>query len=225
LKGRSRKIFLIPYGVDIEKYNPTIDGSNLKRKLGIGGKKVVFALRHHEPKYGLEYLIRAIPLVLRRCENVVFIIGGDGSLRRFHEGLASELGVGGNVIFTGRIPRNEVPFYYAICDMVVVPSLQEAFGLVVSEAMASGKPVIGTSVGGIPDQIIDGYNGFLVQPKDPKAIAERIVYLVENPEEAKRMGLNGRKIVKEKFDINRKIDRIISLYNNILSRRRRENNG
>ena len=111
---------------------------------------------------------------------------------------------------------SSICYYYAMSDIVVVPSLQEAFGLVVAEAMASGKPVIGSNVGGIPDQIIDGYNGFLVQPRKPKEIAEKILWLINNPEEARRMGMNGRRIVEEKFDINKRIDRLISLYHRIL---------
>lgn len=176
---------------------------------------VVFSLRLHEPRYGLEYLIRAAPLVVGKNKDVVFVIGGDGSLRKYHEQLAVKLGVKEKIIFTGKIPRNRVPYYYAMSNMVVVPSLQEAFGLVITEAMASGKPVIGTNVGGIPDQIIDGFNGFLVKPKDFQAIAEKIIYLVNNPGEAKRMGMNGRKIVELKFNIEKRIDKIIDLYQTI----------
>jgi len=100
-----------------------------------------------------------------------------------------------------------------------VPSLQEAFGLVVSEAMACGKPVIGTRVGGILDQVIDGYNGFLVEPRNSAQIAERILWLIENPDEARRMGMNGRKIVEEKFNIDKRIEKIISIYEEFLSSR------
>lgn len=162
-------------------------------------------------------MIRAAPLVIKEKDDAVFVIGGDGALRNFHEQLAIKLGVKGNIIFTGRIPASEVPYYYAMSDMVVVPSLQEAFGLVVSEAMASGKPVIGTEVGGIPDQIIDVYNGFLVQPRHAAELAEKILSLINNPKKAKRMGTNGRKIVEEKFNLDKKINRIISLYETLLA--------
>jgi glycosyltransferase involved in cell wall biosynthesis len=210
------KVHLIPNGVDTQRFNPNLDGSDIKKRLGIEGRKVIFTLRHHEPTYGLEYLIRAAPIVTKE-EDVVFVIGGDGPLISYHKRLATDLGVKGKMIFTGKIPRSETPYYYAMSDIVVVPSLQEAFGLVVSEAMSSGKPVIGTKVGGIPDQIIDGYNGFLVQPKKPEEIAEKILWLINNPNEARRMGMNGRKIVEEKFDINKRIEKIISLYERLLS--------
>jgi glycosyltransferase involved in cell wall biosynthesis len=208
--------YLIPNGVDIKRFNPDLDGAQIRKRLGIEACTVIFTLRHHEPKYGLEYLIRAVPIVTKEKEDVVFVIGGDGSLRHHHEQLAVKLGVKEKIIFTGKIPQSETPYYYAMSDIVVVPSLQEAFGLVVTEAMACGKPVIGTNVGGIPDQIVDGYNGFLVQPRNPKEIAEKILWIIENPKEARRMGVNGRKVAEKKFNINKRIDKIIQLYKRLI---------
>ena len=217
--GKTGKVYLVPNGVDIERFKPRLDGSLMKRRWGISDHvKVVFTLRAHEPNYGIEYLLRAASLLKR--DDVIFVIGGDGSLRPYHEQLAVDLGIKEKVIFVGKIPQIEVPYYYAMSDIVVVPSLQEAFGLVVSEGLAHGKPVIGTKVGGIPDQIVDGYNGFLVKPKDPKEIAEKILWLVEHPDAAKQMGENGRKIVVEKFDINKRIEKIISLYEKLSSAKR-----
>jgi glycosyltransferase involved in cell wall biosynthesis len=213
---KTGKVYLVPNGVDTERLNPRLDGSHMKGRWGIGDDvKVVFTLRAHEPKYGIEYLLRAASLLKR--DDVIFVIGGDGSLRPYHEQLAVDLGIKEKTIFVGKIPQGEVPYYYAMSDIVVVPSLQEAFGLVVSEALACGKPVIGTEVGGIPDQIIDGYNGFLVKPKDPKEIVEKIIWLIDHPDEAKRMGMNGRKMVEEKFDINKRIEKVVSLYEGLLS--------
>jgi glycosyltransferase involved in cell wall biosynthesis len=190
----------------------------LRKRLGIEGRSIVFSLRHHEPTYGLEYLIRAIPIVAKEKDDVVFVIGGDGSLMKFHQQLAKALEVRDKVIFVGKIPRDEVPYYYAMSNLTVVPSLQEGFGLVVSEAMACGKPTIGTKVGGIPDQIVDGYNGFLVQPRDPGEIAEKILLLLNDPKEARRIGMNGRRIVEEKFDANKRTDKIIQLYSSLCNR-------
>jgi glycosyltransferase involved in cell wall biosynthesis len=213
--GNTEKVYLIPNGVDIKRFNPSLDGSYLRRRWGISDHvKVVFTLRAHEPKYGIEYLLRAASLLKRN--DVIFVIGGGGSLKVYHERLAVDLGIREKTIFVGKISQKEVPYYYAMSDIVVVPSLQEAFGLVVSEALACGKPVIGTKVGGIPDQIIDGYNGFLVKPKDSKEIAEKILWLLEHPEEAKQMGMNGRKIVEEKFNLEKRIDKIIGIYEKVV---------
>jgi len=208
---------LIPNGVDIKRYNPGLNYSFIKKSLDSKEVNIVFTLRRHEPKNGLEYLIRAAKIVTKDKEDVIFIIGGDGSLRAYHEKLASNLGLKDKVIFTGNIPYNKVPYYYATSDITVVPSLQEAFGLVVSEAMACGKPVIGSKVGGILDQIIDGYNGFLVQPRNSIEIAEKILWLIDHPRKSQSMGINGRKIVEEKFEINKRIDKIVQLYEKLVN--------
>ena len=215
-KGMQGKVFLVPHGVDVKRFNPLLDASTIRRRHGLEGRFTVFSLRSHRPNYGLEYLIRAIPIVLKRYPDVVFIIGGDGPLRPYHERLVEALNVRRNVVFTGLIPPREVPLYYAASDVVVVPSLQEAWGLVATEAMASGKPVIATRVGGLVDQVFEGHNGFLVPPRNPRAIAERIIYYRENPEEAKRMGMNGRRIAERMFDIRRRIDKLIKLYKELL---------
>jgi glycosyltransferase involved in cell wall biosynthesis len=116
------------------------------------------------------------------------------------------------------MPFEKLPLFYSICDVFVNPALGEGFGIVSAEAMATGKPVIAVRRYGSLDLVSDGVNGFLVDPRSPKQIAEKILWLIENPEEAKRMGLNGRKIVEEKFDIGKRIDRIKTLYMNLLGR-------
>jgi len=219
--GKDEKVHFIPNGVDLRRFNPDLDGTSIKKRLKVEDKYVVFTVRKHKPKYGIMYLIIAAALVLKKRSDVVFIIGGDGPLRKFHEELAVRLGIRDKIIFTGRISQKDLPYYYAASDVVVVPSVQEAFGLVVSEAMACGRPVIGSRVGGILDQIIDGVNGFLVAPKKPEQIAEKIVYLIDNSSEARRMGMNGRRIAEEKFDIEKRIDQIIRLYKKIYKKFRR----
>jgi glycosyltransferase involved in cell wall biosynthesis len=217
ITGNKQKIHLIPNSVDPKRFNPHIDPSTLKQKLQIENKSIIFALRNHEPVYGLKYLIKAFKIIKQTKKNITLIIGGDGSQRNHLETLTKQLGIAKDTIFTGKIPRDEVPQYYSASDIVVIPSLQEAFGLVVSEAMACGKPVIGSNIGGIPDQITNGYNGFLVTPKDHKLIAKKILYLLKNPKERKIMGINGRKTVLEKFDINKRTKNLISLYNQLLN--------
>lgn len=206
------KLVYIPNGVDITRFNPSLDGSEIRKKLRIEGNPIVFAIRRHVPKNGLEYLIRAIPLVTRRLPNVMFLIGGHGPLRSYHEFLVRKLGVSRNVIFTGYIPHNEVPNYYAACDVSVIPSIIEAFGVVAVEAMACGKPVVGSNVGGIAEVIEDGIDGLLAKPKDPKDLAEKILCLFENPDMMKKMGMNGREIVIQRFDVDKRIEKMIKLY-------------
>jgi glycosyltransferase involved in cell wall biosynthesis len=215
----AEKVHFIANGVDITRFNPKLDSSDLRKKQGLEDKFIVFSLRAHEPKYGLEYLIRSVPAVVKQMDNVVFIIGGNGSLKRYHEKLAAELGVRKKIVFTGRICSDDLPYYYALSNVVVVPSVQEAFGLVVAEAMACGKPVIGSNIGGIRDQIIDGSTGFLIEPREPLKIAEKVLWSITNPEEAKRMGINGRILVEQKYNIENRAERIIALYAKLLEKK------
>lgn len=212
--NRKRLIYL-PNGVDLKRFSPDIDGSPVKGRFAVNNRPVIFTLRGHFPQYGIEYLIRAAPHVLRDVPRAMFIIGGDGALRSYHEHLAEELGVGRHILFIGRIPPKEVPYYLAACDIVVVPSVIEAFGLVTVEAMACGKPVVGSNVGGIPEVIKDGVTGYLVEPRDPEDIAEKIVYLLENKDLAKKMGENGRKRTEKNFNMERRIDKILAIYSEL----------
>jgi glycosyltransferase involved in cell wall biosynthesis len=215
VRGDASGIHLIPNGVDVEQFNPSIDGTPIRKLHGIEGKQVVFTLRHLRPIYGISWLLLAAKLVLSERKNTIFIIGGEGPLREHYESLKRRIGISDGVIFTGRIPKELAPLYYAASDIVVMPSLQEAWGLVATEAMACGRPVVATSVGGLPDQVIDGFNGFLVPPRDPRALADRILYLLDNPSEARRMGLNGRRLAVEKFNIEKRIARILELYESL----------
>lgn len=214
--AKIEKVHLIHDGVDLDRFNPDTEDRSLRARYGVEDRFTIFALRHHEAKYGIEYLIRAVPRVMKEVGDAFFIIGGDGSLRKRHEQLAHRLRVQGSVKFTGRIPRRLVPSYYLASDVVVAPSLQEGFGLTIAEAMACGKPVIGTKVGGIPDQIVEGVNGFMVQPRDPNAIADRIVYLAQHRSEASEMGRKGRGIAERKFDLTSKIGQLLRVYESIM---------
>lgn len=206
---------LIYHGVDLKMFTP-MDKNIARARLNLPvNKHVIFTAKHHWPQYGIEYLIKSIPEVVSKVGDVLFVIGGDGPLRAFHESLARSLGVSDYVIFVGQIPRELMPYYYASSDIVVVPSLQESWGLVATEAMASARPVIASNVGGLREQVIDGFNGFLVPPRDPKAIADRILYFLENPSEIEKMGLNGRRLAEERFDIEKRIDKILEVYASI----------
>lgn len=202
-------------GVDLNRFNPELDGESIRDKLGIKNRPIVFTLRAFVPKNGVEYLIKSAPEVLNVFPDAVFIIGGDGLLRPSLESLVNTLGLSQNVIFAGRIPYIDLPYFYSACDVFVIPSIVEAFGLVTVEAMACGKPVIGTNVGGIPDTIKNGINGYLVNPKDPKSLAEKIVFLLESPSLAKRMGKKGRRIAEENFDVEKRIGKILSIYSQL----------
>ena len=212
----SKRLIYIANGVDVKRFNPNMDDSIIKKKHNIVNRQVIFSLRWHEPKNGIEYLIKAVPFVIREIPNAIFIIGGSGILRKHHEKLAKKLRVNQHVLFVGHIPAEELSLYYAACDVFVIPSIVEAFGLVTVEAMACGKPVVGTNVGGIPDTIEDGVNGFLVEPRNPREIADKIVTLLQDPELRIEMGVKGAQIAETKFNLEKRLDKIVEFYSQLI---------
>jgi phosphatidylinositol alpha-1,6-mannosyltransferase len=151
-------------------------------------------------------VIRALRLVRKNMPNVTYLIAGEGPYRGELERLASEVGVRENVVIAGRITAANLAAVYALCDVFIMPSREqrdlcdvEGFGLVFLEAGACGKPVVGGRSGGIPDAIVDGVTGLLVNPDDPKAIAQSLLTLLHDRERARRMGDEGRHRVVRQF--------------------------
>ncbi len=121
------------------------------------------------------------------------------------------------VLFTGAIDRDSLMSAYKECDLVVLPSHQEGFGLAITEGMAFGRPVIGSAVGGIPTQIWPGVNGYIVKPNDATALAEAIDYVLTNFGRAREMGDNGKKIYQTNFSTERGVQDHLALYRELLT--------
>jgi glycosyltransferase involved in cell wall biosynthesis len=208
------KISLIPNGVDLKIFDPQkYDSQYFRRKHGLCDSKIILTVRALKKYYGIDTLIK-VATILPEDLNVKFVIIGKVEDKNLLQ-MAGHI-VGRKIIVLGSIPRNEIPYAIAAADIIVDPC-PIGQGINVLEAMAMAKPVIGMKTR-LWDYIIDGYNGFLVSPGDAKALAEKILYLLENPLEAKRMGLNGRKLAEEKFDIEKRIDKIISIYKALIER-------
>lgn len=210
------KLVLVPNGVDIDRFNPNLDGCVIRKKLGIKDCPIILFVGGLVQRKGIEYLLKAARSTVAILENAKFIIVGEGRRRGYLEQLSKKLGISQNVIFTGRVSFAELPLFYAACDAFVLPSIAEAFGIVIIEAMSAGKPVIGSCVGGIRDIIKDGVNGYRVQPRKPSEIAHAIIKLLGDRRKAGMMGKEGRKMVEERFTIDRRVNEIKKLYNSVL---------
>ncbi len=194
------KTSFISNGVDIEKFNPKIKGDEIREKHEIDSKeKVILCPRRLEPKNGVWYFIKAIPYILKRYSNVKCLIVGDGSEMDKLKSEVIKLKISDKVIFAGRVPNSEMPKYYAASDITVLPSLKEATSIAGLEAMATGKPLVGTNVGGIPQIITNNITGVLVPPKNPEALTSAIVSLLTYDEKRIEMGLNARIRVEKDF--------------------------
>jgi len=191
LRGFQDKVKVASSFIDTARYNSSIDGLKIRRKLGLKGKVVLFVGRLVEYK-GVEYLIEAAPLL----PDATIVIVGEGPLRKSLQEKASGLR---NVVFAGHVGDDELPYYYVACDVFVLPSVtrQEAFGLVLVEAMACGKPVVSTNFSGMPYVVGDG--GLLVEPKDPKALAQAIGSILSDEGLASKLSSNGKRRAGELF--------------------------
>ncbi|MEM4255263.1 MAG: glycosyltransferase family 4 protein [Candidatus Norongarragalinales archaeon] len=189
-------------GVDTGAFNPRNSGQRiLKDLVGAEGKEIVLTVCRLVEQKGLDYLLDAIPLVDKELGGKAhFVLLGRGPLLEHLQAKAKKLGVEEKISFLAeRFSEKDLAALYAACDCFVLPSLWEPFGIVVVEAMATGKPVVGTDIGGIPEIIEHGKNGFLVQPRDARALAQRITFLLQNKKTARKMGAEGRKIAVKKF--------------------------
>lgn len=165
------------------------------------------------PEKGIADLLEAARYVLLEEENVQLVLVGDGSHREAYERLAAELGLSDHVTWTGLIQDPLAEGVYQAADIVCqVSRWQEAFGWVIAEAMAYRKPVIGTKVGGIPEVIDDGRTGFLVEPGNPKQIAEKLLQLLRDDRLSNQLGQAGRDTVLTKFDLEKNVTRLLRLY-------------
>jgi N-acetyl-alpha-D-glucosaminyl L-malate synthase BshA len=182
LFGRERcDIFVIPNGIDYEFFSSYLEKQSSVASEPKGNRKVVLYIGRLEPVKGVRYLVQAMGILRDRgLRNAKLLIVGDGSEKKYLEELVKKLGLEDYVVFAGKVPHEKIPEYMALADVFVLPSLSEGFPLVVVEAMAMGLPVIASRVRGLPWIIRNGQNGFLVEPCNPRDIAEKIILLLTN---------------------------------------------
>jgi len=216
ISGR-KDIEIIPDGIDTETFNPKIDGEEIRKRHGVNGFLIFSSGRMVERK-GFKYLIEAMLFILKEFPNAKLIIGGDGPERKNLEELAEKLKIKDKVIFPGFIPEEDFPKYMKAADVFVLPSIVDSRGdtegsaTILLEAMACETPVVGTKVGGIPYAIKDNVGGFLVEQKNSRQLADKIIVLLSDERLRRKLGKIGRKYVEEKFSINKIAEKYIEIF-------------
>lgn len=209
------KISLVHYGIDINKFSVTINTQKKKDELGIKtNTKVVGIIGRLVKRKGTHFFIRMAHEILRHEPEVDFLIIGDGPLRKPLEEMVKSLGVEKKIKFLGF--RRDIPELLSLMDVFALTSEYEPFGIVSVEAMASGVPVAGFSVGGIPEAVIHNETGILVPEKDPLVLAKDTIHLLRNEELKKRMGQNGQRRARLYFDIRASTEKIEQIYEEYL---------
>jgi len=214
-----KNIELIPMGVDLETFSKGKDDNELKKRLGIEDKFLLTVGRLTEQK-GIKYLLFSMKDVLRYFPKTKLVIIGDGIERENLERLTKKLNLENNIIFTGKIPNEKLPDYYASADIFVSPSIidsigwGEGMGIVFLESIAAGTPVIGSNVGGIPDIIKNNKTGLLIEQKNIPQIANAIKKILKDKNLGNKLVKQGKEHIKEKYsweNITKKFENIYSI--------------
>jgi glycosyltransferase involved in cell wall biosynthesis len=232
LKVDPNKITVIPPGVDVDRFNPTLNHFYIRRMLGIDDDPIILFVGRLIRSKGVHYLLQAVSEIKKEIPNVRIILVGptrgffqkprvhlqDDYMTYLHK-IVKEGGLEQHVFFEGNVPIEKLPYYYAACDVFALPSLHEGFGLSVVEAMACGKPVVVSNLGGLRDIVDDGISGFLIKPGDLSQLIDKLSYLLKNVDGAKSIGKVARKVVEEKFSGHIIAQRVHTVYEKVLELR------
>jgi glycosyltransferase involved in cell wall biosynthesis len=219
------RVVAIPTGVDtVEEFNPDTEAGQLRQELGLHPDvPLVGTVAILKSKKGYHVLVEAVPLILHAVPEAVFVFVGDGPQYHKVARIIRDRGLEGKVHLLGL--RRDIPNVLKSIDVFVLPTLEEALGTSFLEAMAMGKPVIGTRVGGVPEVVRDGVNGFLIKPNDPGELAAATIRILQDRDKARLMGVEGRKIVESEFSLQRMCQGMYDLYQSMLAKRHRPGAG
>lgn len=218
--GKEDKFTVISDGIEINKFitRGIVDRAQARREFGIPPEiPLIGIVARLVAVKGHKYLLRAFKMLLEKTPDARLLIVGDGALKENLKRYCNKNGMADKVIFAGL--RYDVPRILSMLDLVALPSLNEGLGIALLEAMAMKKPVVASDIAGIPEIVEDGVVGYLVPPKDPASLANRISKIIQNPRLAEAMGENGFKKIVSSFSIESKMDELERLYNSLLERR------
>lgn len=209
------KVVVIHNGLDLTRFGAPPDEA-LRRSLGLDRKGPVIGVVANFLHYkGHQHFLEAWSAVAQRFPEAVALLVGDGPLRPVVEARLETTGLARSVRVLGT--HEDVPALLALMDLVVLPSLEEGFSNAILEAMAAGKPVLATAVGGNPEAVIHGATGLLVPPRDSQTLAETMLWLLERPREAARFGEAGRRRVAERFEISAMVRQYEAVYERLVA--------
>jgi glycosyltransferase involved in cell wall biosynthesis len=216
------KLRLVYDGIDVNKFKP-FNVDKFREKMNIKKKdKIIVSSGRILKQKGYHSIIEVLPDILKHMK-VKLIIVGDGEYLENLKKLTKKKKVSDKVIFTGRVSEEDLIKYYNLADVFVFPTFRvEAFGIVIAEAMACGKPAIATKIGGIPSVIDDSKNGFLVKMGDLKELRDKLLIVLKDDKLAKKFGEAARKKVVENFSLEKMINDTIKVYEEVINESRRK---
>ena len=210
------KFSVVRLGIELEpRVAVAGDVAEVRRRHGIpAGRFVVGLFGRMTAVKRTDDLLTMLAGVRERGVDALLLLVGDGDDRERLEQRAHDLGLARSCLFLGY--QEDVAPWYALCDAVVLTSASEGTPVTIIEALAAGRPVVATRVGGVPDVVDEGETGFLVRPGDTHALAERIEILARDPERRAAMGREGRERVLRRYAVDRLVDDVDRLYRELL---------
>lgn len=207
---------VIPNGIETERFGPHVAPLP---ELRDGRPTILFVGRFNEPRKGLKYLLRALPEVRRHVPGARLVVVGKGRVEHYRRYLAAH-GIE-DVIFAGCVSTAELPRYYASCDVFCAPSTgRESFGIILLEAMASGRPVVASNIPGYASVLTHGREGLLVERKNPAALAKALSVVLADRGLRERMGSHGLETAAE-YDWDKVSRRVLRYYREVAVPERR----
>ena len=210
------KVFTLHNGIELERFSEiSPDIANVSKKdFGIPENSIVLiTVAVLRPPKGIQYILEAIPQILEEIPNAYYLIVGDGEHRNTLEEKAETLKISGHIRFAGY--RSDIPELLALSDIFILPTLNDAFPTVLIEAMAAGKPVIASKIGGVPEIVQETINGILLPPGNPDAIRDACIRLIQDKELSERFAKASVKIANEKFGIMGQVKKLEQLYTDL----------
>jgi glycosyltransferase involved in cell wall biosynthesis len=217
---RTDHVAVVPYGVD-ERFAPAPRRSDLVARYGLGTGPVVLFLGGLKPRKNLPVLLDVFARVVAGTPAARLVIAGGGPLRADLERRARALGLGPRVVFTGYVAEAEKVAHFNLADVFVFPSAMEGFGLAVGEAMSCGLPIVASDRGSIPEILVDGESGFLVDPGAPARFAERLSSLLADATLRATLGRAARARIDARFRWERCVAGTTAVYAETLAAWRR----
>lgn len=206
------RISLISVHSDLRRFNLR-DGSKIRQEyLNRGFEQILLFVGRLVDQKDIPNLFSAFKIILKKKPKTLLLTAGKGPKEQFLKNLAKKMGIDSNIIFAGAIEHSVIPQYYAASDIFVLPSIFEGRATVIVEAILSKKPIVSTDVSGLREWVQNGKTGFIVKRKDPQAFAEKVLFLLDNPDLARAFGEEGCNLAQTKAEEIGDINSMIKLW-------------
>lgn len=209
------KIVVFPWGIDLDFFNPNINGRDVRKRLGWENNFIIICTRNHKPVYGVEYLINSMPHIIKKEPSVRFLMIGSGRLTAKLKQMVKDLKIETYVKFIGSIPNEELPKYLAASDIYVSSSLSDGTSVSLLEAMGCGLPVVVTDVNANLEWVINGENGLVIPKKNTTDIIKSICALLKDDNLRKTFGRRNWRIAKERASWSNSVKLLDSMYQSL----------